>query len=344
MPRSTRLKVTVLSESRADYGILYPLLKAMWADKRFEPHLVASGMHLDKSRGYTCNEIEFPWSMAYCVMDWLVVLGDRRDMLEAAIAAAYGRIPVAHIQGGDRTGTIDDCARHAITRFAHLHFPCTAQSARRLKRMGEEDWRIKVVGPLGIYAMQNELMNKGAICDILGLDEKREIVLVIQHPVSSQVDKAGEQMRQTLEAVKQWQTVVIYPNDDAGSKAMVQEIETAKLPHVFRSLPYLQFISLLQNADVVVGNSSCGLYEAPLFGLPCVNIGDRQQNREHGNNVFPAPHDGSAIAWAVDQAKAIGKQVGRNPFAVKVDGVKVILDTLAETEINERLLNKHVTY
>ncbi len=322
MPKS--LRVTLLQESRADEGIYFPLIQALRKDNRFLLTVIHNHNILLTS-------------------DWLIVLGDRREMLEATIDAAYRNIPVAHIQGGDRTGTIDDPARHAITRFANLHFPCTEQSAQRLIRMGEEAWRVKVVGPLGIYAMPKaEFLSKQQICEKLGLDSKREIVLVIQHPVSTQVAQAGEQMRITLEAVKNYQSVVIYPNNDPGSEAMIKVIEQSGIK-AFKNLPYLEFLSLLRASNVIVGNSSTGLYEAALFGIPAVNIGDRQENREHGENIWDCPLDSRLIKDAI--VIHIGFRIeGSNPFMLLVDGVKIIMDIILETPINERLLQKRITY
>ncbi len=358
------LKIAVISESRADYGILYPLLKALQSDKRFELDLLVTGMHLERDFGETYRDIEadglevhtFTTDSLYwqCMgdnpqrPDFLVVLGDRRRMLEATIQFAYWNIPVCHIQGGDRTGTIDDPTRHAITRFAHLHFPCTPQSARRLKRMGEEPWRIQIVGPLGIYAMpEAQFISKEKLCAELGLDASKEIVLVIQHPVSTQVKEVGKQMRQTLEAVKGWQTIVVYPNTDTGSADMVKVIEGCDWIHKFKSLPYLKFVSLLKVSDVIVGNSSCGLYEAPLFGVPAVNIGIRQANREHGSNAMNVEHKMRGIKAATSIQLEWGKGGPKpytNPFKIHVDGIKVILDTLASTPRDERLLQKCLTY
>lgn len=320
MPKS--LKLAVLQESRADEGIYFPLIQALRKDSRFLLNVI-----------HTHNELD--------ITDWLIVLGDRREMLETTIEAAYQNIPIAHIQGGDRTGTIDDPARHAITRFAHLHFPCTQASAYRLIKMGEESWRVKVVGPLGIYAMPDaSFLSKQQICEKLGLDPKREIILVIQHPISTQVKQAGEQMRITLEAVKDFQSVVIFPNNDPGSEAMIKVIEESGVK-AFKNLPYLEFLSLLKTCDVVVGNSSTGLYEAGLFGIRAVNIGDRQANREQGSNVVNVWYDADVIRFALKKKWFIPSY---NPFDNKIDGVKVIMDTLWNTPINERLLQKKISY
>ncbi len=344
MQGDIRLKVTVVTDSRADYAAYYPLLKAMEDDNRFQLQLFVTGMHLLEEYGHTIGEMAFPF---YTTMpastDFVLVLGDRRPMLDATIEAAYKGIPIAHIQGGDRSGTIDDPARHAITRFANLHFPCTDESADRLIRMGEEPWRIKVVGPLGIYAMpETEFIPKDKLCETLGLDYNKNIILVIQHPVNK--DTAWEEMITTLEAVKGYQTVVIYPNSDPGSDKMIKAIKSCSWVKSFPYLPYLIFLSLLKSSDVIVGNSSAGLYDAPLFAIPCVNIGTRQQDRQRGNNVVNMIPNAFFIKQAISQALGEGKRIGNNPFKVDVDGVSIILNALAVTPINERLLQKRIIY
>lgn len=339
------MKISVLTESRADYGIYYPLLQALAHDDRFDMNLIVTGMHLSEKHGYTANEIvEFPFKInAHIDSDWLIVLGDRRPMLDAAISAAYHRIPVAHIQGGDRSGTIDESTRHAITRFANVHFPCTPESARRLIRMGEESWRIHIVGPLGIYAMSDQLEGRDAICREFALDPNRPIILVIQHPVLTQSESAGMQMLSTLKACEEYQMIIIYPNNDLGSDDMIRVIADSGIL-AYNSLPYLKFLSLLKACDVVVGNSSTGLYEAPLFGVPSVNIGTRQANREHGNSVEHVGYKTEEIRNAVFYQLVHGNRVLVNPFRYDVAGVQVILDTLLNTPIDENLLQKRLTY
>ena len=351
------IKVNLLTESRADYGIYHPLIKAFLADSRFDLTVLITGMHLEKRYGYTAKDVDDDFqlkrdSRTHCPIgsnefDWLIVLGDRRLMLEATIEAAYRNIAVAHIQGGDRSETIDEPCRHAITRFAHLHFPTTDSSAQRLIKMGEELWRIKVVGALGIYAMPDtQYIDKLKVCEQLGLDAYKPIILVIQHPVSTQIDKVGEQMQATLDAVKGWQTVVIYPNNDPGSDAMIKAIKRCSWVKSFVNLPYMQFISLLRCASVIVGNSSSGIVEAPLFGVPAVNIGNRQGQREQAGNVVNCSEATNAAVIREAIKKALNRQgiAYLSPYQPKTDGVKIILDTLANTPINERLLQKRITY
>ncbi len=341
-------KVAVVTGSRADYGIYYPLLWAIQHDPDLELNLIVKAMHLLKEHGDTVQEIKrdgFP------IKEWenpdaLIVLGDRDEMLYSAIAAAHCNIPVCHIHGGDRSGSIDESNRHAITRFAHLHFPSSREDANRLIRMGEEPWRIQVVGPLGIYAMPDaEFIPRENLLRGLGLANK-PIILVIQHPVTTQAHDSHHQIRITLTAVSSFlpdcEPVVIYPNSDAGSKAMLEVIESWNLPK-FKNLPYLTFLSLLKESAVIVGNSSCAIREAPLFGVPAVNIGTRQLARHSNGVVVNVPHDREAISKAIMACLARGRYKSINPYK-HLDGVRVIIDTIKKIEPTEKLLQKVITY
>ena len=364
MSLGVALKICVISGTRADYGPLYPLLKRI-----DNLDLIVTGMHWYQEYGETGVQVmlDFPtaWKMwvpkfeqaplqlsqyfeSYCHHfvaprpDWLVVTGDRPEMLAGAITAAYMNIPVAHIQGGDRTGTIDDPSRHAITRFAHLHYPCTRESAERLIRMGEESWRIHIIGHLGIYAMPNfKYSSKADICSKLGLDHTKEIVLLVQHPVSNQASISKQQMLETIYAAKGYQTIAIYPNSDPGSDGIISALNESRM-RAIPSLPYTEFINLLKNSDVIVGNSSCALHEAPVFGIPAVNIGGRQDNREHGDNVVNVDYNREDIRLAI--GSFIGQRKCSNPFKSEVDGINIILDTLNNTPRNEHLLQKRIVY
>lgn len=333
-------KIAVLTESRADYGIYLPLLRAIKACPDLELDLLVTGQHILHKFGFTLKEIEFPhqtyydiWEDLHFKADWLIVLGDRMPMLEATIVAAELGIPIAHIQGGDVTtgACLDESIRHAITRFAHLHFPSCESSARRLIRWGEESWRVKVVGPLGIYAMKDDLRSLyDAILD--------PIVLIIQHPVNGKT--AAREMDITLRAVGPIENIypiVIFPNSDDGGQAMIEVIKSYKISS-HANLPYLQFMSLLKASSVLVGNSSVSLHEAPLFGVPVVNIGDREKGRERWGHAIDVPHDSDKIKEAIEWSLKHGKYP---PLKLRnINGVNIIIKALVETPIDEKLLRK----
>jgi len=382
-------KVAVVTGTRAEYGILYPVMKAIERHPKLNLSLLVTGMHLAHEFGYTVQEIEkdgFPidarvemllsgdtgsamakslgigiigmtQALEQVKPDVVTVLGDRGEALAAVIAAAHMNIAVAHIHGGDVTtgADIDEPIRHAITRFAHLHFPTSPQDAERLVRMGEDPRRIHIVGPLGIYAMSRDsFIPKARLCKLLGLDKDKPVVLVVQHPVTTQVDKAADQMRETLKAIVELkeQTVVIYPNADAGGRRMIEvikEYEGYPFIKTFKSLPYLTFVSLMRIAGVIAGNSSSAIFESPLFGIPAVNIGTRQKGRQRGNNVIDSPHSRTAIAKAIRYAlfdNEFRKKARKstNPFDIDIKGAEKIADVLSRLETTDALLQKRLTY
>ncbi len=380
-------KIAVVTGTRAEYGILLPVLKAIEAKPELELSLIVTGMHLSHEFGYTVKEIEddgfridtkvdmlpssdTPKAMAESIgvgiigmaqtweqlkPDIILVLGDRVEPLTAAIAGAFMNIPVAHIHGGDVSGNIDESVRHAITKFAHIHFPATTKSAERIVNMGEDKWRVHVVGPLGIYAMHEaDFIPKEELCKNLDLNPDKPLILVVQHPVTTQVESAPEQMRETMEALVELneQAVVIYPNADAGGRAMIEVIkEYADYPFLktFMNLPYLAFVSLLKITSVMIGNSSSAIFESPLFGIPVINISIRQIGRERGNNVTDVPHTKKEIVRAVRKAladeefrKAVKESV--NPFDIERKGAQKIVAVLSELKIDEKLLQKRLSY
>jgi GDP/UDP-N,N'-diacetylbacillosamine 2-epimerase (hydrolysing) len=384
-----RRKICVVTGTRAEYGVLYPAMKAIERNSKLELSLIATGMHLMPEFGYTAKEIEsdefkidakvpmlttedtceaMAKSFGKGVIgitnaldeikpDILVIIADRGEALAAAIAGAHMNIPVAHIHGGDVTtgGCIDEPIRHAITRFAHIHFPATEKSAERIIKMGEEPWRVHVVGPLGIYAMaRRDFIPKDELCKKLDLNPSEPILLVVQHPVTTEVKKAGEQMRETMEALVELgeQTVIIYPNADAGGRKMIRVIREYKnypFFKIFKNLPYLMFISLMRVSSAMIGNSSSAIIESPLFGVPAVNIGIRQEGRERGGNVIDVPHQKNKIVKAVKKAlfqvdfrKRARKAL--NPFDVKINGGSKIANILEKVKINDRLMQKKLTY
>lgn len=317
-------RIAVITSSRADYGIYLPVLGTIKNCPDLQYNLEAYG---------ETNYLDFPLHRDFGVMeepDIVMVLGDTMPMLEAAMQAAMDNIVVAHIQGGDTTGSIDNKIRYAISSFADWHFPALPQHALRLRLMGIPSDRIRVVGPLGIYAMKDaEFIPEVELRSKLGLSDK-SIVIVIQHPVSTEIEQAGEQMQQTLDAVMKIpdiQPIVIYPNSEAGSEDMIKAIKGSGIKS-FVNLPYLTFISLLKYSSVIVGNSSCGLVEAPLFNVPCVNIGTRQTGRLGGSLTLNVGYDATAIWATILYFLNKPKWDVVNPYAIDIDGPKIIVETL----------------
>jgi len=342
-------------------------------------------MHLMKEFGMTVNEIykdkfiihelaarydtDDQESMAYFIgnfilllipkvkeidPDIILLLGDRGEMLAGAIVGAYLSIPLAHIHGGDITSTVDESARHAITKLSHIHFPATIKSANRIKKMGENPSNIFVVGAPGLDSILNEkIIEPKKIAEMYKLDLSKPILLVVQHPVTLEVNYASFQIRQTLEAILELkhQTILIYPNADAGSRQMIEvikEYEKYKFIKIYESLPRLHYLSLMNIASVLIGNSSSGIIEAPSFGLPVVNIGSRQERRERAENVIDIDHDKNEIIGAIEmilQDKIFKLNLTEcvNPYGSGNAGV-TIADILSTIKLDKALLQKKMTY
>lgn len=381
--------IAVVTGTRAEYGILKPLLERIKESNNLELRLIVTGMHLLEKYGLSISEIKedgFPIDQevqmyeenesedAYYgkalsrgisgftdVLLWmnpdiLVVIGDRLEPLAATLAAATLRIPIAHIHGGDKTdsGHIDESIRHSITRFAHIHFTPTGRCVDRLIKMGEEPRRIHKVGALGLDTVVNQQpAPKEKLSAELGLNPCEAIIVCIFHSVHLEQETAGEQMHEILEALKELriQTVVIYPNNDAGSENIIREIgkyRNLSFITVFPTLFHYQYISLLKHADLLVGNSSSGIVEAPSLRLPVVNIGSRNVGREHAENViFTGPIRNEIIktiqmALCNENFREKVKQC-RNPWG---DGKASdrIVKVLSKVKITPRLLQKKISY
>jgi len=378
-------KIAAITGTRAEYGLSKSIFTAIQKHPNLELELIVTGMHLSKDFGYTFKEIKqdgfktailntlysedtgaaMTRTIGRCVLqfadtledmkpDILLVLTDLGHTLAGAIAGAYMNIPVAHLHGGDVSGTVDEPVRHAITKLSHIHFPATKKSAERIIKMGEEKWRVHVVGAPGLDTILNEkLVKPEKIAKKYNLDLSKSVVLMVQHPVTTECDEAPEQIKQTLEAVVslKHQTILIYPNADAGGRRMIKVIKRyEKYPFIkaFKSLPRKDYLSLMKIADVMVGNSSSGIIEAPSFHLPVVNIGTRQQGRERAGNVIDVGYSKNRII------KGIKKALYDKKFKEKVKKCKSpygdgkasqrIVKILSELKIDKKLLQKRITY
>ncbi|MFX0134332.1 MAG: UDP-N-acetylglucosamine 2-epimerase [Candidatus Hodarchaeota archaeon] len=226
--------------------------------------------------------------------DLLLVFGDRFEAISAVIAASTLFIPIAHIHGGDNVniGQVDKQIRHSMTKLAHLHFPATQRSAERIRLLGEEEKRIFMVGSPSIDMIYKEkLLTKKEICEMFNFDPDEKIVLCVHHPYLSEKEDAGNQMKVILQLLKEFrlQTIIIYPNNDPGNELIIKEIEANKnIPkfRIFKNLERNIYLSLLKNIDLIIGNSSSGIIETPVFKLAAVNIGNRNWGREGAENVI----------------------------------------------------------
>ena len=288
--------------------------------------------------------------------DIILILGDRGEPFAAAIAGTYLNIPIAHIHGGEVSGSVDESVRHAISKLSHIHFPATQLSAERLIKMGEAKERIFITGAPGLDSILNmEFASKPELCFKLGLDPSEDIIVVIQHPVTTEYipGNAKKQMSSTLKAIQRLnkQTVIIYPNSDAGGREMISEImkiESNPKIHVLKNLLSEDYRNLLKHSVLLIGNSSSGIIEAPSFNLPVINIGTRQARRERAGNVVDIEQDSEKIFHLankilVNEAYRKELQNVTNPYG---DGTasKKIVKVLKEIKITPELLQKVITY
>ena len=368
-------KVLYITGTRADYGLMHATLEALHNEDSIQLDVVATGMHLMDEFGHSVDEIkrddfnlhivdqtflkDDEKSMASFIgnliadltdvfaelkPDIVLLLGDRGEMLAGAIAASYLQIPIAHIHGGDVSSTVDDAARHAITKLSNIHFPATEKSASRIRQMGENPDNIFVVGAPGLDSIisvrdcidEDYLKGKYNI--------QKDFILVLQHPVSLEIDESSHQISQTLDAVTStdYQVIVVYPNADAGGRAMIEKIKEYGVD-AYKTIPHDDFIGLLGLAKVLIGNSSSGIIESSSFKLPVINIGTRQQGREKADNVVNVGYDRDEILRAIDYIGSdeycdILKNC-TNPYG---DGKSCerICRILKEIKINDDLLNK----
>ncbi|WP_441237352.1 UDP-N-acetylglucosamine 2-epimerase [Bradyrhizobium sp. 930_D9_N1_4] len=281
-----------------------------------------SGVGVSKSVGL--GVIGFADAFARLKPDLVVVLGDRYETFAAAQAAMFMRLPMAHLFGGDVTeGAIDEAIRHAITKMSHLHFATNADSARRLTRLGEDPARVFTVGSPGIDSIKRlKLMDRETIGHEVGMKLGKRNVLVTFHPVTVEMDRsvgALDELFASLTALDpEFSLFFTLANADAEGRALNERIKAfvAGRPNAIAvaSLGQLRYISLMNQADAVVGNSSSGIYEAPSLNVPTVDIGDRQKGRERAASVFHAAPDRASISTAIASALARGRQPTVSPY------------------------------
>lgn len=375
---------------RSEYDILSTVIRAVDRHPRMKAGIVVTGAHLSELYGTTVREIEQDGftilgriesllnsntaagrvkSAAIQLIslvdffvqhkpDIVVAMADREESLTVAVAGSYLGIPVAHIGGGDNSeaGYIDNAVRHAVSKLAHVHLVTTPRSAERLIRMGEDPWRIHVVGAPGLDRWVNtEYLSREELSRQLDFDVvSRPFSLVIQHPNSTESAEAARQIRQTLQVIAELSlpALVSYPNSDAGSQSMIEVIREydSRFPLIkaYQNLTRTVFVNLMRHAAVLIGNSSCGIIESPLLKLPVVNVGDRQEGREHAENVLFVPQDPARIKAAILQALEDGdfkKKVGEsiNPYGDGHSGER-IATILADLELDRRLVGKRNAY
>lgn len=363
-------KVCIVTGTRAEYGLMYWLIKFMSEDKDIDLQLVVTGMHLSPEFGLTYKEIEkagfkidkkiemlmssdtevgilksmglaqigFAEAFQELQPDLVVLLGDRFEIFSAASAAMISRIPVAHLHGGEATeGLIDEPIRHSITKMSHLHFTATETYRNRVIQMGENPDRVFNVGTPGldnIYRLQ--LLNRADFEKSIDFELQKKNILITYHPVTLETKTSEKQFQELLEAVSDLEdTTLIFtkPNSDTDGRIIIELIDeyVAKNPKkacAFQSLGQLRYLSALRHIDVVLGNSSSGLAEAPSFQVATIDIGDRQKGRIKAESVISCQPGKNSISKALEKAfsknfKAQLKNV-KNPYGEGGASEKII--------------------
>jgi len=287
--------------------------------------------------------------------DILVALGDRYELLSPVIAAFVARIPIAHIHGGETSqGAIDEGVRHAITKMAALHFPATEAYRQRIIQMGEDPETVFAYGAPGLDALHSvQLLTKEELAALLGRELESPVAIVTYHPVTLERDTAGGQIENVLAALLQEQVGAVFTKSNADAQGTLINARIAAFCRehpsrygLYDNLGRTAYLSCLQHLDLMLGNSSSGLIEAPSFHLPTVNIGDRQLGRVEAESVIDVGYSTGEIAAGIRQALSSGWRAGlkdvENPYAGPLDG-KVserIKDQLKHAELGERLLKK----
>ena len=330
-------RVLFLTGTRADFGKLKPLMHAINDHPEFELDVFVTGMHMLSRYGYTRNEVEKEgFHQMYCFInqnehdsldivlsktiagisdfikenppDLMVVHGDRVEALACAIVASLNNVLVAHIEGGEVSGTIDELIRHSVSKLSHLHFVANDVAARRLVQLGEREELIHVIGSPDIDIMASsdlppleEVLSRYEI-------EFESYAIVLLHPVTTETDELYDNAMTMVTALKATEDkfVVIYPNNDPGSNM----IFSVYRKHVFNdarfqcfpSLRFEYFLTLLRHAKYIIGNSSAGVREAPFFGVPSIDVGNRQANRASAPSVQHTNFEVEAICAAIDRA------------------------------------------
>jgi GDP/UDP-N,N'-diacetylbacillosamine 2-epimerase (hydrolysing) len=335
--------ISILTATRAEYGLLKPIIAKLNTVEEFDVRIVATGAHLSPEFGLTYQEIEKDGfiidekieillsadtpssickSMGLAMIsfadyfekinpDLLIVLGDRYETLAVATTAMNQRIPIAHLYGGETTeGAIDESIRHAITKLSYLHFTSTDEYRNRVIQLGEHPERVYNVGAIGIENIINEkLLSKEELVNELEISLLKPYTVVTFHPVTLENNSSEKQIESLLEVCKEYKSlsfIFTKANADAEGRIINQLIDKYVKENenitAFTSLGMRRYLSALKYCSMVIGNSSSGLIEAPCFGIPTINIGDRQKGRLQASSVINCEPTQGSIRQAVDLA------------------------------------------
>lgn len=374
-------RICYISGTRADFGLMRATLYQIARHPSLTLEVVVTGTHLSTAHGSTMNEIieagltiatkieidlsqndgaamarnigcmtiGFVDAFERCRPDVVLILGDRGEMLAAAVAALHLNLPIVHIHGGERSGTVDEPVRHAISKLAHIHFVATGDARDRLVRMGENAVNVMVTGAPGLDGLSEAAtVPRATLCEQLGFNPSRKIALFVFHPVLTEARDAGAQTGILMTSLLEQglQVVALRPNADAGSSAVndaLDQFESNSDVRVVRHFPRSVFVSWMAAADVMVGNSSSGIIEAATFGIPVLNVGSRQNLRERNKNVTDVGFEKTSFIRALASALQHGKFEKNNCYGDGQAGVR-ITELLANFPLSRDLLAKCNSY
>lgn len=334
-------RIAFLTGTRADFGKLKSLMLKLVSDAAFEVHVFVTGMHMLSKYGYTCEEVEnagLPNIYKYINQnsndsldhilaktvtglsdyvkeispDLLVIHGDRVEALAGASVGALGNTLVGHIEGGEVSGTVDELIRHAVSKLSHRHFVANELARGRLVQLGETEESVHVIGSPDIDAMNSQsLPTLQEVRTRYGFDYRTYAILMF-HPVTSELQDLRRQIRVVVSQVlaSGHNYIVVYPNNDPGSDLILEEyaqLEGHPRIKMYPSMRFEYFLTLLRNAQFIVGNSSAGVREAPHYGIPAANLGTRQHNRVKCPTVIDAPIQDRPVAEAIASALRIDR-------------------------------------
>lgn len=332
---TSKRKLVFLTGTRADFGKLKSLIAITQANPNFEVHIFATGMHLNSKYGKTVDEIfkagfnnifqfinhdtvgymdrtlaktidGFSHYLSEIQPDMIIVHGDRVEALAGAIVGSLNNILVAHIEGGEISGTIDELIRHAVSKMSHIHFVANDEAKQRLIQLGELSESVFVIGSPDLDLMNPDHLPELSKVKAYYRIEYDKYAVAMFHPVTTEYPQIKEYARNFVDALLGYEDnyVVIYPNNDLGSIEILAELkrlEKNKRFRVFPSLRFEYFLTLLKSAEYMIGNSSAGIREAPFYGVPTIDIGTRQSNRSKGITIHNCGYDTDAIHAAINE-------------------------------------------
>jgi UDP-N-acetylglucosamine 2-epimerase (hydrolysing) len=361
-------KILFLTGTRADFGKIKSLISILENQPNFEVFVFVTGMHLQKEYGYTLIEIErcnfknvhtfenhthettmdltlaktIEGLSSYCKNvhpDMILVHGDRVETLAGAIVGSLNNILVAHIEGGELSGTVDELIRHSVSKLSHIHFVSNEEAAKRLVQMGEMKSSIYTIGSPDIDIMfSNDLPTIEVAKEYYQIPFD-QFGIVMFHPVTTEANDMKHYAQNFVAALQNdsHDYVVIYPNNDLGSQFIIDEYSNLKENSRFRIFPSLRFeyfLTLLKNSQFIIGNSSAGIREAPYYGIPIINIGTRQQNRAVHADIINVDYSEESILKALNNIDSHKIQKSNSDFG-KGNSAQLFLESLKDSSIWE---------